>query len=269
MSMTHRTTLSDEAQALLDATFARNRALYAGFRMELDGETNQEGQESDETAPPSDSQESTEASGQSDDSASQNGSDGSNGTDDQNGSDDLSALDQATLARMIRDLRKENASQRTRRTEAEKQADAQVQDAIKAAAVAAGLIKADEPEAKAPSVDELTRGLTDAQSALREAKAEATVLRVGAKTGANVDALMDRVSFTKTLNALDPTTADYAAKVQEAITAALEADPSLKTAPAAGTGGPDLDSGSSAPSGTTTKQEIEALVRARTKSRRH
>lgn len=61
---------------------------------------------------------------------------------------------------------------------------------------------------------------------------ENAVLRMAAKHGANPESLTDSRSFMRQLEAIDPAADDFATQVETAIKAAVEANPSLKAAPA-------------------------------------
>ncbi|WP_158852824.1 hypothetical protein [Saccharothrix deserti] len=96
-------------------------------------------------------------------------------------------------------------------------------------AAALGLGKAGE----APTVEQVTEQLTAAQREARERAVDLAVYRSAPTVGADPDALLDSASFRKRVADLDPSAADFADKVAAAITATVQANPRLATAPAA------------------------------------
>lgn len=104
-------------------------------------------------------------------------------------------------------------------------------------AAALGLKPEDDPaKAAQTAADERDVALKTAQ----EATKTLAVYRLASKAGANSEALTDSRSFMLTLESIDPAASDFAAQVETAIKAAVEANPSLKTAPVvpARSGGP-------------------------------
>lgn len=91
----------------------------------------------------------------------------------------------------------------------------------------------------------------------RAVKAEATLAVHGAaaKRGADSAALLNRVDFNQAIQDFDPTAADYAAKVDAAIEAAITSDPTLKTRAVKGAG----DIGAGSPEGAVTPEQFTAM----------
>ncbi|MEN6426110.1 MAG: hypothetical protein ABFE13_12145 [Phycisphaerales bacterium] len=139
----------------------------------------------------------------------------------------------AEAQKVIHDLRTENATTRTKATTAETEKQATL-DKI---ATALGLKPDDDPaKAAQTAAEERDAALKTAQ----DATTTLAVYRIAAKQGANAESLTDSRSFMAKLEALDPAADDFATQVETAIKAALEANPSLATAPAvpARSGGP-------------------------------
>lgn len=103
----------------------------------------------------------------------------------------------------------------------------QVEEFKDAIAKALGLKDDETPDPK-----KLAGDLTAAQREARSTKVENAVLRHAFKAGANPDALTDSRAFMAKLGDLDPTADDFSSKVEAAIKDAVEANPSLRTAPA-------------------------------------
>lgn len=134
----------------------------------------------------------------------------------------------------IADLNREAAGHRAKKNEAETQFEALKKEFGKKF----GFLDDDAP----PSVDDLTQSLTKAQEQLRAAKQDAAVSKALTKLGIDPSKVEDSKRVEQAITALDQSQDDYSEQVLQFFTKALEADPSLKTAPAAGTGGTDLGS---------------------------
>ncbi|MFE4651537.1 hypothetical protein [Streptomyces sp. NPDC056707] len=83
-----------------------------------------------------------------------------------------------------------------------------------------------------PDPDKLAQQLTATQSKARHSAVELAVYRAASKHSADADALLDSRGFLKQVDDLDPDADDFATKVGDAIKAAVESNPKLKTAPA-------------------------------------
>lgn len=152
---------------------------------------------------------------------------------------------------LIKNLRSENAQKRTAAKTAEDDANAKIAAALKAL----GIDTADEDPVK---VAEQAKAERDAQqNAARNAQLQLSIYKLAAKTGADPDALLDSNSFLASLNGLDP--ADVKA-VEAAIKTAIDNNPKLKSAPAAGKSGPELNGGTGGQGSATS--EIEAAKKA-------
>lgn len=119
--------------------------------------------------------------------------------------------------KVIRDARKDAGDSRTAAKKAE-------QDLVQRLGKSLGLIKDDEPADPA----KLTEALTTAQTAQRQAQVELAVYRVAGKHQGDPDALLDSRSFLTKVAALDPTADDFAAKVEAAVKATVNANPKLR-----------------------------------------
>lgn len=140
----------------------------------------------------------------------------------------ISTMDDAL--KVIADLRKENARQRTSAKEAA--ANEARQDMAATIARALGY----NPEGEeAPDPEEQVRTLTTQIEATRaeaeQAALELAIYRTASTVGANPDALLDSRSFMQTMAKVDAANADA---VTEAITTAIKNNPTLKAAQAVG-----------------------------------
>jgi hypothetical protein len=147
--------------------------------------------------------------------------------------DDLAALSPTDLAKMVRDLRNENASART--TAKQTAADEARAELAQTIGKALGLVQGDEPADPA----KLTEQLTATQAQARQAAVELAVFRAAPAHQGDPNALLDSRSFLAKVADLDPTAADFAAKVDAAIKDAVSTNSKLKTAQAAGASGAD------------------------------
>lgn len=142
--------------------------------------------------------------------------------------------------KMIRDLRTESADRRTRLTTAEK---AQ-QDAIRALAKAAGIELPADPDDTPPDAAALASQVAQEREAARAARVELAVYRTAPTHQGDPAALLDSRSFLANVADLDPTAEDFTSKVDAAIKAAVDANPKLKAARAAGQSSVDHPGGS-------------------------
>jgi hypothetical protein len=155
--------------------------------------------------------------------------------------------------KLIRDLRSESATYRTKNKE---QAEAQ-QASLDAIAKALGL-KGDDDPAKAAQTAAEERDAARKQA--QDATTTLAVYRMAAKQGVNAESLTDSRAFMRQLDAIDPADAEFAAKVEAAIQTAVEANPLLKTmpsAPPARSGGP-VGGGAAVP-GQVSDEEVASM----------
>ncbi|MCZ4557979.1 hypothetical protein O4215_20670 [Rhodococcus maanshanensis] len=85
-----------------------------------------------------------------------------------------------------------------------------------------------EDEDDNPDPAALTASVAEYQSQANEARVELAVHKLAGKHNGDPDALLDSKAFTNAVGKLDPSAADFPAKVQAAIAAAVEANPKLK-----------------------------------------
>lgn len=139
------------------------------------------------------------------------------------------AKDPATAARMVADLRAENARDRTSAKEkAAQEAQAELLTKL-------GLKPADEPADPAKVASDLAAARTAAADSARE-----LAIYRAAPAGTDVNALLDSRSFLTTVASIDPTdTTALAAAIGQAITNT----PRLKTGQAPAASGTDLPGG--------------------------
>lgn len=159
------------------------------------------------------------------------------------------------------DNRQQAGQAKTAAQEAQEKATqaAEVEKAIKAALVSAGLAEPDEDltdptklaeKLAADQAKEAARVARETEQTLqlavyRNASAPSLVNELG--SGVNVESLLDSRSFTDTLAQLDPTAADFNDKVVAAMKSAAKRNPSLKIAPVASRAGVQHAGGSGEP----------------------
>lgn len=153
-----------------------------------------------------------------------------------NGADDLANLSPADLAKMVRDLRKENGDSRAnaKRSAAEEARNELTQSIGKAL----GLIKDGNEK---PDAAKLTQTVTEQATENKSLKTELAVYKAASKAGADADALLDSRGFLAKLTDLDPTDSKAITKVIED---AVKDNPKLKAARAAGQSGAEFTGGS-------------------------
>jgi hypothetical protein len=136
--------------------------------------------------------------------------------------------------KLVRDSRNEAAANRVK---AKEQADALTALQAKSQQQLDGIAKALglKPEEATPeqilAERDAARAASEASAArAREAAVELAVFRAAAAAQVNGNALLDSRSFAATLSGLDPAAGDFAQRVSDAITAAVEANPGWKLA---------------------------------------
>lgn len=152
--------------------------------------------------------------------------------------------------KIIRDTRQEAA---THRTAAKTAADQAQKDLTEKLSVALGL----KPDA-ATDPKALTEQLTQAQQNARAASIKLAVYQAAGAHQGNPDALLDSNTFLAKVSALDPIAADFGTQVGEAIKAAVAANPSLKTARAAGASTVDNPPGGE--NGQLTAEQVKKMT---------
>ncbi|MFD9920647.1 hypothetical protein ACFWXR_14335 [[Kitasatospora] papulosa] len=83
-----------------------------------------------------------------------------------------------------------------------------------------------------PDPEKLTQQLTATQGKARQSAVELAVYRAASKHAADPDALLDSRGFLQQVDDLDPDADDFTTRVGDAIKAAVDSNPKLKTAPA-------------------------------------
>lgn len=81
-----------------------------------------------------------------------------------------------------------------------------------------------------PDPDQLQQTITTREGELKQSRIENAILRSAPKLDADMDALLDSRTFLAQLDDLDPADKTFAANVEKAIKAAIEANPRLKKA---------------------------------------
>lgn len=97
------------------------------------------------------------------------------------------------------------------------------------------------PDGKADPAEQLKDALAERDAAAAKARDTAVELAVykrAGKAGGDPDALLDSRTFRDAVKGLDPTSADFADKVTDAITAAIKANPKLAATVTPGGQGP-------------------------------
>lgn len=167
--------------------------------------------------------------------------------------DDPSKFDPDKAWKLIENLRSDAETRQTK-TDAAIAAAAEKAQKDTLAQFAKLLTGEKEPETDpvklAATITEKDTALTEAQTAIADAKRTAQVAIHGGALGANVTALLADPAFTTSIGTVDPT--DEAA-VKAAITQALQANAALKQ--------PPRSSGDVAPTGPTV-QSLEAQLKA-------
>lgn len=132
---------------------------------------------------------------------------------EQSGEQGLENASRDDLVAQIRELRRENAKDRTtaKDTAAQQATDALTQKLGKAL----GLIKDGDDT---PDPDQLTAQLTEQTNTAKQAQLELSVYRAANKQGVDADTLLDSRSFLEKVADLDPTkTADIETAIQDAV----------------------------------------------------
>jgi hypothetical protein len=149
------------------------------------------------------------------------------------------------VAKVIREAREEAGKSRT--VAKQNAAEEARQELLATISKAVGL-DAEKP----PTPEELTRQLTQSQSALTAAQEQAAsaaielhVYKTALRLGADADALLDSRSFCDRIDNIDPSAKpeEFNAAVEKAITEALDANPKLRTGLAPRRGGGDFTGG--------------------------
>lgn len=151
----------------------------------------------------------------------------------------------ADVAKVIKDAREEAGKSRT--VAKANAAEEARQELLTTISKALG-VEGDKP----PTPEELTRQLTQSQSALTVAQEQAAsaaielhVFRTALRLGADAEALLDSRSFCDRIDSIDPSAKpeEFNKSVEAAITEALDANPKLRTGLAPRRGGGDFTGG--------------------------
>jgi hypothetical protein len=198
------------------------------------------------------------ASGGGDAAAGNVGAGGTNGAaGQQQDAQDVSALPD-WAQKLIKDTRGEAASNRTAKTQAEKDKA----DMLSKIGQALGLTKDERPDP-----EKLAADLASKDSTLRETQIQLAVLKNAPGAKGDPDALLDSNSFMKALAELDPAAGDFNSKITAAITAAVKANPKLGAGTPVGSGGREIGGQGGSSNGNTdgdgtSDAEIDKMVRA-------
>lgn len=150
----------------------------------------------------------------------------------------------ADVAKVIKDAREEAGKSRT--VAKQNAAEEARQELLGTISKALG-VEGDKP----PTPEELTRQLTQSQSALSAAQEQATsaaielhVYKTALRLGADADALLDSRSFCDKIDNIDVSKPEaFNTEVEAAITEALDANPKLRTGLVPRRGGGDFTGG--------------------------
>jgi hypothetical protein len=149
------------------------------------------------------------------------------------------------VAKVIRDAREEAGKART--VAKQNAAEEARRELLATFSKAVGLDGGDKP----PTPEELTRQLTQSQTALTAAQEQAAsaaielhVYKTASRLGADADALLDSRSFCDKIDSIDVSKPEaFNTEVEAAITEALDANPKLRTGQAPRRGGGDFAGG--------------------------
>lgn len=136
------------------------------------------------------------------------------------------------IAKVIKDLRAENASDRTtaKETAAKEAREALLQEFGKQL----GFIKDDDkpdPAALTAAIGEKDTRIGGLEGTVRSLTVELAAYKAAPKHEANAAALLDSRAFMESVAGLDPTAADFPTKLDDAIKAAVEANQQLRMVP--------------------------------------
>lgn len=171
--------------------------------------------------------------------------------------------------KLIKDTRTEAATNRTKAKEVQTALDeikTTQQQQMDGIAKALGLKSDDAPPDPKELMDKLTAAQQETQQRAaekREADVMLAVYRAAGKHGADADALLDSRAFAAKVNSLDPAAEDFADRLGEAITEAVESSDRYKAAaapaPAPKPKGPKTSGGefTGSPGGTKPISEAE------------
>lgn len=166
--------------------------------------------------------------------------------------DSLATLDDETRQYVLGEVQKARREAGDARSAAKKTAAEEAR-----ADLATQIAKILDPAAETTDPAALTEQVTTATATARQAQVELAVFRAAGAAGGDPAALLDSRSFMSSLAEVDPANADA---VTAAISAALEANPTLKTTPARRVPGPLPTPGGSTPPGLD--EEIAAAQKA-------
>lgn len=140
-------------------------------------------------------------------------------------------FDPAKFQKLVENLRGDVEAEKQKRSAAEQKAKDDQAAFMKKVATAFGI---DSSEEKPPTPEELTAKLAAEQSrtkefedAARQTQVELAVYKSAGKHGGDPDALLDSRGFAQAIAKLDPASPEFAASVEKAVTAAVEANPKL------------------------------------------
>lgn len=160
------------------------------------------------------------------------------------------------VARLTKELEGARAEAGKSRVNAKEAAAAEAtQKIVRDLAKAAGI----ELPGDKPDPDKLAADLAAARTDGQQASLALAIYKAAPALSANPDALLDSLSFQTAVKDLDPKSADFDAKVAEAINKAVTANPNLKTGRAPGASGVDMTGGSGEP-GQITEDQLKTMT---------
>lgn len=148
------------------------------------------------------------------------------------------------VAKVIREAREEAAKSRT--TAKQNAANEARQQLAQEIGKALGLVKDDKPADPAEltrTITEKTTRIGELETANRALSIELAAYKAADKHGANPAALLDSRSFLKSVEGLDPSEKDFDSKLDDAIKAAVDSNPKLRTGLAPQRGGGEFAGG--------------------------
>lgn len=133
--------------------------------------------------------------------------------------------------KLVGDLRKEAAGNRTKGKEAAQKATQQAQADIAQQIGKALGITSDDGDKQTASVDELTAQVAEAQQAKRQSQIDLAIFKSASEHSVNAGALLDSRAFQESVKDLEPDSDGFEDNLGAAIKAAVEKNPHLGQVP--------------------------------------
>ncbi|MDT0306121.1 hypothetical protein RM780_03980 [Streptomyces sp. DSM 44917] len=171
----------------------------------------------------------------------------------------------ATISRLEAALKAANAEQAKSRTVAKQKAAEEARQALaQEIGKALGLVQGDEapdPAKLAEAVAQKDATIAEREAAIRTKDVELAVWARADKLAAKAGALLDSRSFLKAVADLDPAAKGFTTALDDAIKAAVKANPAYAATPPAGRAGGDLTGGTGESGARQRPTSLSAAVR--------